>query len=250
MIPKQLFFIWLGNTPPDYCNFAINAFRDVNPDFKVDFLYWSIEDIENPKDEILKKSVEDVIKLNKKGKKFIIEVADLYRYKLLYKYGGIYLDCDTFPVRPFDDELLKLNNFAQSVICFKRKDFKPKNLHEDTFVGYDDGFIKDPSNYHCYTYQDIYFVGSIKEYSTKDIYFTEGVNCSNSLNPPWLRNLELSKTFLEYKDRFYKKEDLCVYRDFIFYTHYLMHFCSKGWQKPYKESPMYCELDDYLYGDK
>ena len=133
---------------------------------------------------------------------------------------------------------------------FRRKDFEPKNLHDDTFKGYDDGFIKNPSDYHCYTYQDIYFVGSIKEYSTKDIYFTEGLNCVNSLNPPWLRNLELSKTFLDLKDRFYKKEDLCIYKDYIFYTHYLIHFCSKGWQKPYRESPMYCELDEYLYGDK
>ena len=115
MIPKQLFFIWLGNTPPAYCEFAINAFKEVNPDFKVDFLYWSVEDVENPKDEILKKSVEDAIKLNRKDRKFIQSVTNLYRYKILYRYGGIYLDCDTFPVRPFDDKLLDHTEFDVTI---------------------------------------------------------------------------------------------------------------------------------------
>ena len=115
MIPKQLFFIWLGNTPPSYCQFAINAFKDVNPDFKVDFLYWSIEDIEDPKDEILKSSVEDAIKLNRKDRKFVQAVTNLYRYKILYRYGGIYLDCDTFPVRPFDDKLLDHTEFDVTI---------------------------------------------------------------------------------------------------------------------------------------
>jgi hypothetical protein len=33
----------------------------------------------------------------------------------LYKYGGIYLDCDTFPVRPFDDALLNHTEFDVTI---------------------------------------------------------------------------------------------------------------------------------------
>ena len=33
------------------------------------------------------------------------------RFYLLYTYGGIYLDCDTFPIKPFDEELLNNNYF-------------------------------------------------------------------------------------------------------------------------------------------
>ena len=160
------------------------------------------------------------------------------------------MDCDTFPVKPFDEELLKMNNFAQSVMAFQRIDFKPKTLHEDTFEGYDAGFMVDPKKYYCYTYQDIYFVGSTKQYTNNDIYFTKCLNCSNSLNPPWLRNLENNKVFLEYKNRFYNNYDLNIYKDFIFYSHYILHFCNKKWQTEYKKSDMYCEYDEFLYGDK
>ena len=111
MIPKQLFFIWLGDNRPDYVNFAVNVFKKVNPDFNVDLIEWKIKDIENPKDELLRKSIKIAIKENRKDRKFIQSVANIYRYELLHKYGGIYLDCDTFPVRPFDTELLNHRKF-------------------------------------------------------------------------------------------------------------------------------------------
>ena len=63
MIPKQLFFIWLGDNKPNYVDFAVNTFKGVNPDFKVDLIEWKIEDIENPSDELLKRSVDEAIKL-------------------------------------------------------------------------------------------------------------------------------------------------------------------------------------------
>ena len=43
MIPKQLFFIWLGDNKPKYVDFAVKTFKDVNPDFKVDLMEWKIE---------------------------------------------------------------------------------------------------------------------------------------------------------------------------------------------------------------
>ena len=119
MIPKQLFFIWLGDNKPNYVDFAVKTFKDVNPDFKVDLIEWKIEDIENPKDELLKRAINDALK-NKKlscniNKPFIVNVSDSYRYVLLKHYGGIYLDCDTFPVRPFDDSLLDHTEFDVTI---------------------------------------------------------------------------------------------------------------------------------------
>jgi hypothetical protein len=115
MIPKQIFFIWLGDEKPKYVDFAVNAFKEVNPDFKIDLIEWSINDVENPKDELLKKSVDEAIKLNRKDRKFVQSVANIYRYTLLKHYGGIYLDCDTFPVKPFDDELLNHTEFDVTI---------------------------------------------------------------------------------------------------------------------------------------
>ena len=111
MIPKQIFFIWLGDNKPNYVDFAVKTFREVNPSFKIDLIEWKIYDIENPKDPLLVESIDSAIKLNRKDRKFIQSVANIYRYTLLRKYGGIYLDCDTFPVRPFDDKLLDHTSF-------------------------------------------------------------------------------------------------------------------------------------------
>ena len=111
MIPKQIFFIWLGDNKPNYVDFAVKNFSDINPSFKIDLIEWKVNDIENPKDPLLIEAIDSAIKLNRKDRKFIQSVANIYRYTLLRKYGGIYLDCDTFPVRPFDDKLLNHTSF-------------------------------------------------------------------------------------------------------------------------------------------
>jgi mannosyltransferase OCH1-like enzyme len=42
---------------------------------------------------------------------FIQTLADIFRLAVLNKYGGIYLDCDTYPLKPFDS-LLMTKNFT------------------------------------------------------------------------------------------------------------------------------------------
>ena len=127
MIPKQLFFIWLGDNKPKYVDFAVKTFKDVNPDFKVDLMEWKIEDIENPKDKCLIEAINnienDLLKRRPwyKNRPKIINIADTYRYVLLNKYGGIYLDCDTFPVRPFDDSLLNHTQFDVTTSWYRNK---------------------------------------------------------------------------------------------------------------------------------
>jgi mannosyltransferase OCH1-like enzyme len=41
-----------------------------------------------------------------------VRFVDVLKFYLLDKYGGIFLDCDTFPVKPFDDILLQNEFFA------------------------------------------------------------------------------------------------------------------------------------------
>ena len=38
-------------------------------------------------------------------------LSDIYRLKLVSEFGGLYVDCDTFPLKPFDDKLLQLKRF-------------------------------------------------------------------------------------------------------------------------------------------
>ena len=67
MIPKNLFFIWFGDNPPKYCEFVINTFKEVNPDFKVEFIrkdQHELDNWENSKDELLKFSYKYVLDIN------------------------------------------------------------------------------------------------------------------------------------------------------------------------------------------
>lgn len=106
MVPKQIFFIWLGDQKPDFVDFSMNAFREVNPSFKVDLVWWTIAQIENTEDRILRGSIDWTLGHRRPHLRFIQNLADVYRMSLLNEYGGIYLDADTFPIRPFDDALL------------------------------------------------------------------------------------------------------------------------------------------------
>lgn len=121
-IQKQIFFIWLGDNKPNYVDFAIKAFQNVNPNFKIDLIRYTLSEIdnwENSNDFILRKTIKKI--LSKKihinqhiplENKYIIQhICDVYRFEILQYYGGIYLDCDTFPIKPFDDKLLEMENF-------------------------------------------------------------------------------------------------------------------------------------------
>jgi len=131
-IPKQVFFLWFGDDPiPKYAENAMNTFKKVNPEFTIDLIEKSISDIESDdiKDEILKKSVEITKREHEKAtnpKPFVISLSDVYRKILIDRYGGIYLDLDTFPIKPFDDYLLSQGFMGSTYIsenhCFMRRD--------------------------------------------------------------------------------------------------------------------------------
>ena len=264
MIPKQLFFIWFGDNKPDYIDYAINSFKVINPSFKTELIRYTINDVLHCDDSVLK-YCKDLVFKTKKGIKnkyfdyikmridskfnFIQILSDFLRFEILYYYGGIYLDCDTFPVKPFDDNLLNLNSFSQSVLCMRNKKHNVNNLHDDMTSYYDLNFTKDITKYHCYTYTDIYFVGLKKEFTSNEIVFTAGAENKNPLNPPWIRNFDNTIQFKKLRERFFKME-LKLSQDMFFYSQYIMHFPGRGWQNNYKSNCLYCEYDDYLYGDK
>ena len=149
MIQKQLFFIWIGDSKPNYVDFAIQTYKEVNPDFKIDLIRYTVSEIENweySNDFILRKTIKKLlnneihvnpnIPMND-NKYFIQHICDVYRFELLQYYGGIYLDCDTFPVKPFDEELLSKENFnvRRSLI---NKDGKKVTFFDSFFCGQSD----------------------------------------------------------------------------------------------------------------
>jgi len=118
MIPKNLFFLWFGDDPiPKYAENVIRTYKEVNPDYMVKLYLKNIKEIEEEKtkDDILDKARKEAI-VNKlkffPNKPFIILLSVAYRKLIVNKYGGIYLDLDTFPIRPFDDLLLNRDCFT------------------------------------------------------------------------------------------------------------------------------------------
>ena len=154
MIPKQLFFIWFGDNQPDYVDFTIKNFQEVNPDFKIDLIKYSKNDLENYtslEDKSLKNSCEIALKLIKEGKNpesYFTIVSDYYRLYLIHHYGGIYLDCDTFPVKPFDDKLLNNEQF------FVTRGYYDANIKKEHFFM---GSVKKPDKQ---KYQLLYPINS------------------------------------------------------------------------------------------
>ena len=88
MIPKIIHHIWIGNNPlpnefKEFRNKWMNLYEDYN------FIFWNDELVEasNIVDDSIKEYYYSNYKLAFK--------ADLLRFKILEKFGGLYLDTDT-----------------------------------------------------------------------------------------------------------------------------------------------------------
>jgi len=118
--------VWFGKDEPPYVRFAIDSFGKVNPDFEINFVR-----VENPKEsdnldivECMKELEDETSKYYRifhsphfekcEGRNetmFNVPFSDAFRIFLLDTYGGIYLDCDTFPTKRFDDRILDMDYF-------------------------------------------------------------------------------------------------------------------------------------------
>ncbi len=102
MIPKKLHFVWVGDESkrPDNC---INTWREKNPDYEV--VIWGNERLRSY-GWINAAHIKDMASHELCG------VADLMRYEILYREGGIALDADSICLNPLEDWLLKPDAFA------------------------------------------------------------------------------------------------------------------------------------------
>ena len=95
-IPKLLHLIWIGNSPPpeNIKSWTID-FASAYPDWTVKV--WNDNDIEEL-NLVNKKYYDDIPELCGK--------ADIARYEILYRYGGMYIDADTVWLgNPLNDNL-------------------------------------------------------------------------------------------------------------------------------------------------
>ena len=94
-IPKIFHFIWLGDKiPPNEYNEYIRSWGVNYPEFK--FMLWHDKNI--PSDLVTGSLLEK--------EKRVVCRADILRYEILYKYGGIYVDMDFLSVNKMPNSML------------------------------------------------------------------------------------------------------------------------------------------------
>ena len=102
MIPKLIHRIWFGQNPiaPAYENYWL-AWQRQHPDYT--FKTWRDSDID--KSFRTQRKIAEAEGMARK--------ADIARYEILHKHGGIYLDCDVMPYDYLDWQKLK----SDLVVC-------------------------------------------------------------------------------------------------------------------------------------
>lgn len=101
MIPKKIHYCWFGGNPlPETAKKYMNTWKRYCPDYEI--IEWNEKNFDITQNQYCLEAY--------KAKQWAF-VSDYARLKVLYEYGGIYMDTDVEVVKPFDD-LLKYNLFV------------------------------------------------------------------------------------------------------------------------------------------
>lgn len=103
MIPKTIHFNFFWEEPPEWVLENVREWQERNPDFEI--VFW--DDLPD-----MEQKYVDAIEIPER----YCHKADLVREWILYRYGGIYVDVDTRPIRPLADWLLEEEAFAIGMI--------------------------------------------------------------------------------------------------------------------------------------
>jgi mannosyltransferase OCH1-like enzyme len=106
-IPRILHLIWVGSKPqPDYVNERVQKWKELMPTWQVRL--WTNADIHSGE------FPELIVTLI--GYAYIgAQKADIMRYHIIEKYGGVYIDTDSIPKRSFED--LIMHTDTEAIFC-------------------------------------------------------------------------------------------------------------------------------------
>jgi mannosyltransferase OCH1-like enzyme len=107
-IPRIAHLIWVGDNPrPNYFDNHVNKWRELMPLWEI--RVWTNDDITL---EHFPKNVIELLSNVKKG----AQKADIMRYFIIEKYGGVYLDSDITPHSSLETLKTKIPD-AKAIIC-------------------------------------------------------------------------------------------------------------------------------------
>lgn len=232
-ITNIIHLIWLGDILPDYTEYVISAYQEMNPSFEIRLTHRTISQLEKiyrgeytqKDDDIINLAIQRTLKIEDDefiklqlrlygdNVRFVQVLSDVLRLELLNRYGGIYVDLDTFPVKAFDQELL--SNMFFVIKRFNGNGF----FYDNYFMGkqLDNKKLINPYNF-C----GIYGLKTINHYPS---------------------NYKTSK-FLINQNKFFKKQlkigDYSFVKDF-----YIDHYFDGRW----RYSPKYGIRVDKIFLD-
>jgi mannosyltransferase OCH1-like enzyme len=97
MIEKNIFQSWYTKVLNPLMQSKIDVFKNLNPDYSYNL--YDDDDMDNFVNEHFKGEIANCYnKLN-----IIVAKVDFWRYLVLYKYGGVYLDMDSSIENPLDE---------------------------------------------------------------------------------------------------------------------------------------------------
>jgi len=100
-IPKIIHQLWIGPKPAP--TDLMDTWRDKHPDFE--YIRWSESELQvRGFVSECQSQIDAMPEINGK--------ADIYRWEILHKYGGIFVDADSVCVEPFDETFLARTAFA------------------------------------------------------------------------------------------------------------------------------------------
>ena len=105
IIPNHIMFYYTGDSVSDNLELNISNFREINKNFNVTLIT-----NDNFILDLAKLDFPDIVFL---FNKITIPTckSDIFRLLYLYYYGGIYVDCNTIPIKSFDDFYEKNKHF-------------------------------------------------------------------------------------------------------------------------------------------
>jgi len=103
MIPKIIHIIWIGDQSkkPAQC---IDTWIKKNPEYEVKV--WGNNQVQGTNWKNYRQLHDMLIKKDFAG------ASDVMRYEILYEHGGVYVDADTYCIKPLEDWLLDCEAFA------------------------------------------------------------------------------------------------------------------------------------------
>jgi inositol phosphorylceramide mannosyltransferase catalytic subunit len=103
-IPKKIHFVWIGGKLPEKYKFCIESWKRHHQDWEIKL--WTDDDIES-----FQLHNKEAFNLAKNyGQK-----SDIYKYEIVERYGGVYIDIDFYCCKSLD-ELVKNFEFFSALI--------------------------------------------------------------------------------------------------------------------------------------